>query len=231
MRRTVESILQTLKAQANPDNVAGMARYGINPEGTLGVSVPALRQMAKEIGKDHELALELWASGLHEARILAVYIDDPRQVSETQMESWVVEIDSWDVCDQACSNLFDRTPYGVQKAFEWSERQETFVKRAGFVLMAALAVHDKKLPDETFEAFLAVITHQGDDERNFVKKAVNWALRQIGKRNLPLNRAAIAVAERLELSPSRAARWVAADALRELKSSKVQDRLNNRRLE
>jgi len=228
MERMVESILQALRAQANPDNVAGMARYGINPQGTLGVPVPTLRQMAKEIGKDNELALELWATGVHEARILAVYIAEPHLVSEAQMEVWVAEIDSWDVCDQACNNLFDRTPFAVQKAFEWSERQETFVKRAGFVLMAALAVHDKKLPDETFEAFLAVILRQAEDERNFVKKAVNWALRQIGKRNLHLNQAAIAAAERLQISSSQAARWTAADAWRELKSDKVQDKLRSR---
>lgn len=214
MEATVESILGKLRMQANPDNVAGMARYGISSMGTLGVPMPSLRKMARELGKNHELALALWDTGVHEARILAVYIDDPSQVSESQMERWASEIDTWDVCDQACGNLFDRTPFAVGKAFEWSERDETFVKRAGFVLMAELAVHDKTLPDETFQAFLPVILRHSNDERNFVKKAINWALRQIGKRNSRLNRAAIEAAEKIQDSASPAARWVAADALR-----------------
>jgi len=220
-----DQILTRLHSLANPANVTGMARYGINPQGTLGVPVPALRALAKETGSDHALALELWDTGIHEARLIAGYIDDPRQVSQEQMERWAADFDSWDVCDQVCSNLFDRTPYANLKAVEWSARPETFVKRAGFVLMASLAVHDKKAPDGRFEAFLPIIAREAGDERNFVKKAVNWALRQIGKRNRRLNELAIGTARQISAMDSPAARWVAADALRELTSEKTQHRL------
>ncbi len=169
-----QEILNNLNSLSNPENVAGMARYGINPHNTLGISIPVLRKMAKEIGKNHSLAVELWASEIHEARLLAAFIDEPRQVTEVQMERWAAEFDSWDVCDQACSSLFDRTPYAWGKAIEWSGRSEEFVKRAGFVLMAALASHAKKAPDEHFEVFFPIIIREAHDERNFVKKAVNW---------------------------------------------------------
>lgn len=218
-------ILKELKALANPANVEGMARFGINPANTYGVSIPVLRKMARDAGKDHALALELWSSGIHEARLLAGLVDDPKQVTEAQMEAWVAEFDSWDVCDQVCSNLFDRTSFAYAKAFEWSERQPEFVKRAGFVLMAALAVHDKAAPDETLARFLPVIARESTDSRNFVKKAVNWALRQIGKRNRRLNRQAIRTAKEISRLDSRAARWVAADALKELTADSTQARL------
>ena len=224
----LREIVAELESQANPENVAGMARYGINSKNTLGVSIPHLRAMAKRIGTDHALALELWASGIHEARMLAGFIDDPAMVTETQIERWAKDFDSWDVCDQVCSNLFDRTPFAAAKAVEWSEREEEFVKRAGFVLMAALAVHDKNAPDVRFRGFLPLIAREAADERNFVKKAVNWALRQIGKRNRPLNAAAIASAKRIRKMDSKAARWIAADALRELESDAVQGRLARR---
>jgi len=224
----LREIVAELESQANPENVAGMARYGINAKNTLGVSIPRLRAMAKRIGTDHALALELWASGIHEARMLAGFIDDPAMVTETQIERWAKDFDSWDVCDQVCSNLFDRTPFAAAKAVEWSEREEEFVKRAGFVLMAALAVHDKNAPDVRFRGFLPLIAREAADERNFVKKAVNWALRQIGKRNRPLNAAAIASAKRIRKMDSKAARWIAADALRELESDAVQGRLARR---
>ncbi len=218
-------ILAQLKSMADPDNVTGMARFGINPTNTYGISIPTLRAMAKEIGKDHLLAEDLWASGVHEACILASFIDDPRQVTETQMERWVADFDSWDVCDQVCSNLFDRTPHAYRKAVEWSGRELEFVKRAGFVLMAALAVHDKKAGDERFEAFFSLILREATDERNFVKKAVNWALRQIGKRNRHLNARAIALAQQVSELDSRTARWIAADALSELTSEKVMNKV------
>ena len=221
-----EEILQQLHALGNPANVAGMARYGINPQGTLGISIPTLRQIAKQTGKNHALAQELWSSGIHEARILAAYLGDPKQLSEAEMERWALDFDSWDVCDQVCSNLFETSPHAVQKARQWSERPETFVKRAGFVIMASLAVHQKKLPDELFREFLELIARQANDERNFVRKATNWALRQIGKRNRALNQAAIETAQRLLESPSKAARWVATDSLRELQSEKVHIKLN-----
>lgn len=212
----VDDIIAQLRVQANPENVAGMARYGINPHNTLGVKIPVLRDLAKQHRRDHALALQLWDSGIHEARILATMIADPKQVTEQLMEHWVRGFDSWDVCDQCCSNLFDKTPYAWDKAVEWCKRDEEFVRRAGFVLMAALAVHDKKANDDRFLPFLALIEQGATDERNFVKKAVNWALRQIGKRSPQLRKAAMQSARRIQKQDSKAARWVAADALREL---------------
>jgi 3-methyladenine DNA glycosylase AlkD len=220
-----EDIIRHLRSLANPPNVAGMARYGINPHNTLGVPMPVLRSLAKEVGKDHELALALWRSGVHEARILACLVDDPRQVTERQMEELVADFDSWDVCDQCCANLFDKTSLACRKTAEWSVRPEEFVRRAGFVLMAALAVHDKKAADAVFEAFLPMIKAAAKDERNFVKKAVNWALRQIGKRNSRLNSLAQTAARDIMTQDSRPARWIASDALRELTSPAVKDRL------
>jgi 3-methyladenine DNA glycosylase AlkD len=221
-----EQILKKLKSMGDPRNVAGMARYGIRPRSkVLGISVPSLRAMAKEIGKDHRLALRLWRSGVHEARLLACFIDDPKEVTEEQMEEWVQGFDSWDVCDLCCSNLLDRTELAYRKAFEWSAMEEEFVKRAGYVMMAALSVHDKTADDDRFLALLPVIIDGSGDERNFVKKAVNWALRQIGKRNRLLNRAAIKAGEEIARSKSSSARWIASDALRELKNEKIQNRL------
>ncbi len=225
MSRQAEEIIAHLHSLANPENVAGMARYGISTQNTLGISIYTLRPLAKEIGCDHHLALRLWESGIHEARILAAYIDDPALVSEEQMERWVVDFDSWDVCDQVCSSLFDRSPFAYQKALEWSEREEEFVKRAGFVLMAALSVHDKEAPDERFEQFFPVIVREASDGRNYVKKAVNWALRQIGKRSRYLNELAVQTARQVQQIDSPAARWIASDALRELTGEKVQKRL------
>ena len=218
-------IIQKIKSLSNPEAVKGMARFGINPENTYGVSIPSLRTMARETGKDHALAQQLWASGIHEARLLASFIDRVEMVTEAQMESWVKDFDSWDVCDQCCSNLFDKTKIAHQKAVAWSEREEEFVKRAGFVMMAALAVHDKKAADQDFAKFLPIIKREAGDSRNFVKKAVNWALRQIGKRNRNLNQMAVKAAEEIQQIDLKSARWIAADAIRELTSEKVQNRL------
>jgi 3-methyladenine DNA glycosylase AlkD len=218
-------LIKKLKSLSNREAVAGMARFGINPKNTYGVSIPALRRMAKEIGRNHLLAQKLWNSGIHEARILAGMIDFPDDVTEKQMERWVRDFDSWDVCDQVCSNLFDRTKFAHKKAMDWSRRGEEFVKRAGFVLMATLAVHDKDAGDKEFFKFLPVIKREARDERNFVKKAVNWALRQIGKRNRHLNQMAIKTAKEIREIESKAARWIASDALRELTSEAVQKRL------
>jgi 3-methyladenine DNA glycosylase AlkD len=220
-----EEILQQLKSLANPEAVAGMARFGINPKNTYGVSIPALRKMAKEIGPNHLLAEQLWDSGIHEARILAGMIDLPEKVTEKQLERWVKDFDSWDVCDQVCSNLFDQTKFAHKKAMEWSKRNEEFIKRAGFVLMAALSVHDKEASHKKFMKFFPIIKRGSTDDRNFVRKAVNWALRQIGKRNLSLNKAAIKTAKEIQGIDSKSARWVASDALRELTSQAVQKRL------
>ncbi len=222
-------IIERLKALSDPEAVKGMARFGINPENTYGVSLPNLRKMAKETGKDHALAQQLWTSGIHEARIIAGMIDVPEMVTDMQMESWVKDFDSWDVCDQCCSNLFDKTKFAHQKAVEWSKREDEFVKRAGFTLMATLAVHDKKAADEEFLKFLPIIKDESIDDRNFVKKAVNWALRQIGKRNPNLNGIAIKVAGEIQQINSKSARWIASDAIRELTSEAIQNRLSKTR--
>jgi 3-methyladenine DNA glycosylase AlkD len=220
-----EEVLDRLKSLANPQAVAGMARYGISPHNTLGVSVPALRKLAREVGRNHGLAQQLWSSGVHEARILASMIDDPRMVTEEQMDRWAADFDSWDVCDQCCGNLFDKTGFAYRKAIEWAARDEEFVKRAGFALMAWLAFHDKRALDEAFLQFLPVIKRESVDDRNFVKKAMNWALRHIGKRNANLNRAAIQTAKEIQEMGSKPGRWIAADALRELTGEKVRARL------
>jgi 3-methyladenine DNA glycosylase AlkD len=221
----MERIIQTLESLRNPEAVAGMARYGINPERTFGVSIPNLRKIAREAGKNHALAQMLWDSGIHEARILASMIAVPDELTDDQMESWVKDFDSWDVCDQCCNNLFRKTRIAHQKAMEWSARKEEFVKRAGFTLMACLAVHDKIAPDEVFLQYLPVIEREPSDNRNYVKKAVNWALRQIGKRNPLLNKAAIQTAEQIAQMDSKSAKWVAADALRELTGEAVHKKL------
>jgi len=220
-----EEIVAGLKKHSSKKNREGMSRFGINTGNAFGISIPIIRKTAKEIGKNHELALELWKTKNHEARILAGMIDDAAKVTEKQMEEWVRDFDSWDLCDQCCSNLFDKTPFAYSKAFEWSGREEEFVKRAGFVLMACLSVHDKKAQNRDFERFLPVIKKHCVDERNFVRKAVNWALRQAGKRNARLNKAAIKTAREIQEIESKSAKWIASDALRELESSRVQKRL------
>ncbi len=223
-----QEIVRKLRSMGNPKNVEGMARFGISSKNVLGISIYELRPMAKQIGKDHKVAAELWATGIHEARLLAGFVDDPEKVTEKQMEAWAADFDSWDIVDQVCSSLFDQTPFAYAKAVEWSSREEEFVKRAGFVLMAALSVHDKDASDAEFGKFLPFIKRESTDDRNFVKKAVNWALRQIGKRNLALNSEAVKVAREIQGIDSKSARWIAADALRELTSDKVRDRLAER---
>ncbi len=230
--KTSSEILTHLRSLANPTNVAGMARYAISTDGTLGISIYTLRDIAREVtravkepAERHALAAELWASAIHEARILASIVDDPTLVDEAQMEAWVVKFDSWDVVDQVCDNLFAQSPLGYAKAVAWSRRPEEFVCRSGFTLMACLAAHDKSLSDAAFEPFYAAILDRAGDERNFVKKAVNWALRNIGKRSLTLNARALEVARQVQALPYRSARWIAHDAIRELESEKVQARV------
>jgi len=223
------NILKELKALSNPKAVAGMARYGISPKNTYGISIPNLRKIAKKIGHDHTLSQKLWASNIHEARILASMIAQPDMATEEQMESWVKDFDSWDICDQCCMNLFAKTKFAYQKATQWSSKDKEFVKRAGFALMACLAVKDKKADDSQFEAFLPIIKRQASDKRNFAKKAINWALRQIGKRNLTLNRKAIETAREIHKMDSSSARWMASDAIRELTSTAVQKRLESKK--
>jgi 3-methyladenine DNA glycosylase AlkD len=223
----VSEVLESLRSLSNPEAVSSMARFGIKADKAFGVSVPALRKLARSIGKDHLLAQELWDSGLHEARELATMIADPKQVTEEFMERWVKDIDSWDVCDHCCGNLWDKTPFAYRKARDWGRRPEEFVKRAAFSLMASLAVHDKATSDDAFINFLPIIKRESIDERNFVKKAVNWALRQIGKRNRSLNRQAIETSHEIHQLNSKSARWIAADALRELTNEKVQSRIKD----
>lgn len=230
-----EQILAELRAQADAENLAGMARYGIATDNALGVPVPLMRTMArdarKQLGKDtaawHELAALLWETGVHEARIMATFIDVPALVDEAQMEAWVLDVDSWDTCDQLTNNLLRASPNAWAKAAEWPVRTEEFVKRAGFVLGATIAVHDKHADDTRFLPLLALAEREATDERNLVKKAVNWQVRQIGKRSAMLNAAAIETCERvLSAHPdSKAARWIARDALRELRSPAIRQRL------
>jgi 3-methyladenine DNA glycosylase AlkD len=222
----VEEVIKKLKKLSNPRNVEGMARFGIKPDKALGISIPNLRKLAKEIGKNHKLALQLWKSEIHEARILAGMIDEVDKVTEKQMDLWIKGFDSWDVCDQVCANLFDKTSFAFKKAIEWTKRKNEFEKRAGFALMACLAWHDKEAGDNKFIKFFPAIKRESIDERNYVKKAVNWALRQIGKRNRNLNKEAIKVALIIQKVESKSARWIANDALRELKSEAVQIRLS-----
>ncbi|MCX6818887.1 MAG: DNA alkylation repair protein [Candidatus Aenigmarchaeota archaeon] len=216
----LNDVLSQLKKNSNPKDREGMARFGINPKYALGVKVPVLRALAKKIGRKHELAQELWKTKIHEARILAGMIEEMDKVTEKQMEQWVNEFNSWDLCDQCCMNLFDKLPIAWKKAIEWAEREEEFVRRAGFAMMACLAVHDKKAVDKDFIAFFPYIKKYSTDERNFVKKAVNWALRQIGKRNSILRKEAIKLAKEIQQMNSKSAKWIANDAIRELKTKK-----------
>lgn len=214
-----------LEALASPEDAAGMARFGIRGAHVLGVPVKTLRAIAGETGRSHTLAEELWASGIHEARILASIVAEPKRVTLAQMEEWVADLDSWDLCDQCCTNLWVRTPFARDQALVWSERDKEFVKRAGFVLMVQVAGKDKGAPAELLHHYLARAEREAYDERNFVKKAVNWVIREIGQRNAELNAAAITTSQRLQASDSRAARWVGSDALRELTSEKIAQRV------
>lgn len=221
---TYDKIIARLKAEANPANVAGMARYGISSTNTLGISIYTLRKIAKELKKDHKLALKLWDSGFHEARILASFVEEPEKVTEAQLEKWVKDFDSWDICDQV-SELIAKTSHVLKKIHEWASRDEEFVKRTAFSLIAEVGWYDKKLQDKDFEEFFTLIKDAATDERNYVKKAVNWALRNIGKRNRALNQRAVEVAREIQKMDSKAARWIAADALRELTGEAVQKRI------
>ena len=218
-------IISEIKSNRNPGAVAGMTRFGINPRNTYGVSIPILRSIAKRAGKSHALALKLWDSGIHEARIVASVVDEPEKVTEAQMDKWAAEFDSWDVCDQVCMNLFRYTRYAWKKAVGWAKEDSEFVRRAGFVMMAQLAVSEKNSADLEFEKFFPLIEKGSSDSRNFVRKAVNWALRQIGKRNLWLNTAALEEAKKIAGMDSKSARWVANDAIKELSSRAVLQRL------
>jgi 3-methyladenine DNA glycosylase AlkD len=223
-----EQVIKKLKAMGNPKNIEGMGRFGIKTENNLGNSVTILRNFAKNIGKDHDLAVKLWNSGIRDARMVAACIEDPKTISEEQVEEWVKDFDSWDICDHTCGHLIDKTTFAFKKAKEWSKRSEEFQKRAGFALMAWLAVHDKNVDNSEFEKFFPIIKRESIDERNYVRKAVNWALRNIGKRNLPMNKKAISEAKEILKIDSKTARWIANDALRELTSDKIKQKFEKK---
>jgi 3-methyladenine DNA glycosylase AlkD len=208
--------ISLLKEKSNPTYLKGMARFGIDSSKAIGVKLPDIRKLAKTIKKDHQLAMELWESNIHEARLLATLVADPKQLKPEQMDKWANDFYSWDICDQACGNLFDQTEFAIEKALEYSASEKEFVKRAGFVLMAELAMHNKKASDDVFIQFFPLIEREAWDSRNFVKKAMNWSLRQIGKRNRMLNQVAIAAAKRIAQQDSKTAKWIASDALAEL---------------
>ena len=229
---TVADIIEKLRSLGSPENVAGMERFGIVTTKSFGITAPVLKQFAREVKKQaddrHTLAQELWETGIYDARAIAFLIDDPKKVTTKQMDSWAKDFDNWATVDGVCSYLFCRTPFAYEKAVEWAGEKPEFVKRASFSLMAYLAVHDKKTDDQRLADFLPLVEEHAFDDRNFVKKAVNWALRQIGKRSLFLNKLAIESAERIRLQDTKPARWIAADALRELASEKVLERFGKR---
>ncbi|MDF1611907.1 DNA alkylation repair protein [Stygiobacter electus] len=224
---TVAEIISYLKKNGSEYNRQGMKRYGINVENAFGISVIHLRKLAKQIGKDHNLAIKLWDTGCHEARHLASMIADPKLVTKSLMNKWVNDFNSWDICDGTCSNLIRKTPFAYEKIFDWCKNKKEFVRRTAFSLIAYLAVHDKKRNDDDFINLFEIIKKYSTDERNFVKKAVNWSLRQIGKRSKYLNQKAIELANEIKLLDSKSARWIANNALRELTDAKVLARIKN----
>lgn len=225
---SVASVLAELKTLGSAENRAGMARFGINTARAIGVSMAAQRPLARKYRRNHALALALWQSGYHEARILAALIDDPKAVTSKQMDDWVADFDSWDLCDQACSKLFVSTPFVEAKIAKWVKDKREFVRRAGFALLAAYTVHGKTVSNDTFLGFLPLIAAAATDARNFVKKAVNWALRQIGKRNTALHGPALALARELAASDDKTARWIGKDAVRELTDPVQLERIRGR---
>ena len=227
MNTKSKEIIEQLKTMRNEKNIIGMSRFGISSVNTLGISMPVIRAYAKEIKKNHELALELWDSNIHEACILAVLIANPKEMLAETMDKWVDTIDSWDVCDQACFNIFDKTPFAKDKVYLWAESEKEFTRRAAFALLAAMAIHRKKVNDDEFLPYFDLIYKYSTDERNFVKKAVNWALRQIGKRSFYLNEKSLELANTIinELNYSKSAIWIAKDAIKELSNEKIKARI------
>ncbi len=226
----VEDILAEFELNRNPKNIEGMQRFGIDPEKVYGIKIPILRKIAKKIKKNHELAQKLWELGYRESMILASMIDDPSQVSSNQMNEWILSpyFSYWEIVDQTCMNLFYLTDFAFEKPVEWSKRDEEFVKRAAFSLIAVLAWKDKNAVDKEFIEFLQIIKRESTDERNDVKKAVNWALRQIGKRNLLLNSKALEIAREIQNINSKSAKWISRNAINELESEAVLNRLNDK---
>lgn len=229
LKAEVASVLTWLKRHSSKSTREGMARYGIPSENASGVSVADIRLLGKRLGRDHNLALALWETGSYEARMLTPFIDEPALVSPAQMDRWCRDFDSWAICDALCFHLFDKTPHAWQKIAKWAGRREEFVKRAAFALLASVALHDKNAADAPFLKSFALIERAATDDRNFVKKAVSWALRGIGKRNAALNAAAIKLARRLADSPHPAARWTGKDTLRDLATPATRRRMKSRR--
>jgi len=225
---TAEAVLDRLESLGSEENRAGMGRYGIAVDRAYGVPLSVLRPFAKELGRDHDLAVALWRTGMHEARLLASIVDEPKRVTAEQIDAWTADFDSWDICDQCCSNLYRRTPYAHGKVSTWIADEREFVRRAGFALIAVLAVHDKKAEDEVFLDYLETIEANATDPRNFVRKAVNWALRQIGKRSMSLHGPALAAAERLAASDDKTERWIGRDAVREFEKPATLERLEKK---
>ncbi len=229
---TPSEIIKELEALSDPAKIADLERYAIKTPKWFGIRVPELKAFSREVKKlvddRHATALELWKSGIYDVRAVAFMIDDPKKVTPEQMDAWAKDFDNWATVDGACSYLFCRTPYAYEKAVEWAKRKPEFEKRAAFALMAFLAVHDKKAQDDKIAAFLPLIEKHSDDNRNFVKKAVNWALRQIGKRSLELNKLAVETAVRIKEQGTPSARWIASDALRELENAAVRERLKRK---
>jgi 3-methyladenine DNA glycosylase AlkD len=228
MTENAASVISRLRAMGSPENVAGMARYGINVQNALGVPMPSLRALAKRLGQNHALALALWESGVHDARILAGIVADPEKADRKLASEWASGFNSWDICDQVCGNLFAGMRGARTLAEDFAADEREFVKRAGFALMATLTVHDKTAPDTVFTKYLKIIERAAEDDRNFVRKAVNWALRNIGKRNMRLHAAALELAEKLASRPEKSARWIGKDAARELRLPETIARVRRR---
>lgn len=224
----LDDALHQLRLSSSQAYRDGLARYAIPSERAFGVPMGSIQALAKRLGRDHELAAALWDTAWYEARLLASYVDDPAWVTPAQMDGWSRDFDNWAVCDTICFVLFDRSPHAWRKIEQWAPRRDEYVRRAAFALLASKTVHDKQADDAWFLRGLELIETHADDERNFVKKAVNWALRSIGKRNRVLHKAAVAVATRLAASTQPAPRWIGKDALRELNSASVLGRLAKR---
>jgi len=225
---TATEVLAQLQRKGSKRGIDGMARFGIVAKRAYGVSVGDIRALAKKIGRDHDLAAKVWKSGVFEGRMLAVFLEDPELVTSRQMDAWARDFENWADCDTACFHLFDKTPYAWRKIDEWSCRKEEFVKRAAFALLASVSGHDRTTADAPFLKALRLIEREAGDDRNFVKKGVNWALRGIGNRSAALHRAALATAMRLAASESSAARWIGKDALRDLNRPLVKARIARR---
>jgi len=226
----VDAVIAELRALGSEKNRAGMARFGINTAHAFGISMATLAPLARKYRRQHGLALALWASGYHEARLLAVLIEDPKLVTSKQMDAWVADLDSWDTCDQACMKLFNKTPFATEKITRWVADRREFVRRAGFALIVGYAIHGKRIPDADFLPYLNLIEAHATDDRNFVRKAVNWALRTLGKRSPALHGPALALARGLAASENKTARWIGKDAVRELTDPAQVARIAKRRV-